>query len=319
MKIADLELLQTVGAPTVSPDGSRAVVAVGHPSFDADANVSQLWEVPLSEGEPRRLTRGIADAGPQFSPDGALIAFLREEGDASQLTIVDSRGGEPLAITDQRLGVGDFAWAPDSASIVYAARVAEEGRYGTVEGLTPAAEPARRITTLTFRANGLGYTNDRRSQLFVVNVPAIDGEPVYDRAPTVGEVDKPVRVPESRQLTHADADHRAPRVTPDGAHLVFVAALHEGRDLDLRNDVWSLPLDAAPGQEPVRLTGTEPLSVDDVAVGSDGRIWLNALALGPDATDFVAKNGAMYLIEGGAVTRLTYPAEHDLGDASVSI
>ena len=319
MKIADLELLQSVGAPTVSPDGSRAVAAVGHPSFDADANVGQLWEVPLSEGEPRRLTRGVADADPQFSPDGALIAFLRAEGGPAQLNIVDSRGGEPLPVTDQKLGVGDFAWAPDSASIVYAARVAEDGRYGTVEGLTSAAEPARRITTLNFRANGLGYTNDRRSQLFVVSLPAVDGEPSYDHAPEVGDPPKPVRVPESRQLTHADADHRAPKVTPDGTQIVFVAALHDSRDVDLRNDVWMLPLDEASGEEPVRLTGAGPLSVDDIAVGPDSRIWVNAIDLGPDGTDFVAKNGALYLIGGDSVTRLTDPAEHDFGDASLSV
>ena len=45
MKIADLELLQSVGRPTVAPDGSRAVVEVSHPSFEADSNVGQLWEV----------------------------------------------------------------------------------------------------------------------------------------------------------------------------------------------------------------------------------------------------------------------------------
>ncbi len=318
MKIADLELLQSLGRPTVAPDGSRAVVAVSHPSFDADANVGQLWEVPLSDGAPRRLTRGLADAEPRFSPDGTLLAFLRSGGVEAQLHIVDARGGEPIAITDQKLGVGDFSWAPDSASIVYAAHLAEEGRYGTVEGLTPNAEPARRITTLKFRANGMGYTNDRRSQLFVVAVPAVGAEPVYDRAPAVGEAPKPVKVPESRQLTSADADHRAPRVTPDGRAVVFVAALHDGRDLDLRNDVWMLSLE--PGdQAPVRRTGPEPLSVDDVAIGPDGRLWMTAQDMGEDGTDFVAKNGALYLIDGDTVSRLTDPAEHDLGGAPLSL
>jgi len=338
MKIADLELLHTVGRPTVAPDGSRVVAAVSHPSFEADDNVGQLWEVPLDAADagrdaaasrPRRLTRGTGDSSPQFSPDGALIAFLRSAAGPPQLVIIDARGGEPIAITDQKLGVGEFVWTPDSATIVYTARVAEPGRYGSVEGLTPVAEPARRITTLKYKANGLGYRNDRRSQLFAVDVPPIDAEPVYDRAPLPtdadGDAPKPAKVPASRQLTHGDTDHVAPRVTPDGAQVLFVAALHEGRDLDLRDDIWMLPLTGTSDDlsstpaAPVRRTGPDPLGIGDLAVGPDGRIWFTAQDLGPDGTDFVAKNGALYLIDGESVLRVTNPAEHDLADAGVTV
>lgn len=338
MKIADLELLQSVGRPTVAPDGSRAVVEVSHPSFEADQNVGQLWEVPLDGADAptdaaasraRRLTRGASDSSPQFSPDGRLIAFLRAAGGPPQLVVVDSRGGEPVAVTDQKLGVGEFAWAPDSARIVYAARVAEPGRYGSVEGLAATAEPARRITTLKYKANGLGYRNDRRSQLFVVDVPPIDAEPVYDRAPLPSDADgdppQPAKVPASRQLTEGDTDHGSPRVTPDAAHVLFVAALHEGSDLDLRDDIWMLPLtNSSDGESrsrtsPVRRTGPNPLAIGDLAVGQDGRIWFTAQDLGPDGTDFVAKNGALYLIDGETVTRVTDPAEHDLASGGVTL
>ena len=340
MKIADLELLTSLGRPTVAPDGSRVVVEVSHPSFEADDNVSQLWEVPLDGADagtdavatrPRRLTRGAGDSSPQFSPDGALIGFLRAAGGPPQLVVVDARGGEPITLTDQKLGVREFVWAPDSATIVYSARVAEPGRYGTVEGLTPVAEPARRITTLKYKANGLGYRNDRYAQLFAVEVPPIDAEPVYDRAPlpsdTGGDTPKPAKVPASRQLTDADADHTAPRITPDGGQLLFVAPLHDGADLDLRDDIWMLPLagsssDGSPSQgsaAPMRRTGPEPLAIGDLAIGPDGRIWFTALDLGPDGTDFVAKNGALYLIDGETVTRLTDPDEHDVADAGVTV
>ncbi len=326
MNTADLELLQSLGRPTVAPDGSRAVVEVSHPSFDADANVGQLWEVPLDGSRVRRVTRGSSDSSPQFSPNGDLLAYLRSEAGPPQLVVVDARGGEPLALTDQKLGVSEFVWSPDSSRIVYSARVAEPGRYGTVEGLTPPAEPARRITTLKYKANGLGYRNDRRSQLFAVELPSIDSEPVYTRAPlasdAAGEAPKPAKVPESRQLTHADADHSAPRITPDGSQLLFVAPLHDGSDLDLRDDIWMLPLADSAGHDaaaPVRRTGPDPLGIGDVAVGPDGRIWFTAQDLGPDGTDFVAKNGALYLIDGDTVTRVTNPAEHDLASSFVTV
>lgn len=335
MKSADLELLQSVGRPTVAPDGSRAVVAVSHPSFEADENVGQLWEVPLdgadagSDAEAsrsRRLTRGAADSSPQFSPDGTMIAFLRSAGGPAQLVVVDARGGEPLTLTDQKLGVGEFVWTPDSATIVYSARVAEPGRYGTVEGLAPSAEPARRITTLKYKANGLGYRADRRSQLFAVDVPSIDVEPVYDRAPrpsdAEGDAPKHVKVPASRRLTDADADHGAPRVSPDGSHLLFVAPLHESNDVDLRDDIWMLPLTSSAehgAAAPVRRTGPEPLAIGDLAIGPDGRIWFTAQDLGPDGTDFVAKSGALYLIDAETVRRVTDPAEHDLAASYITV
>ena len=332
MKISDLELLQPVGRPTVAPDGSRAVVEVFHPSFEADDNVGQLWDVPLdgadagrdaAAGRPRRLTRGAGDSSPQFSPDGALIAFLRSAGGPPQLVVIDARGGESLTLTDQKLGVGDFVWTPDSATIVYSARVPEPGRYGSVEGLTAPAEPARTITTLKYKANGLGYRNDRRVQLFAVEVPPIDAEPVYERAPmpsdAEGDTPKPVKVPVSQQLTEGDADHTAPRVTPDGTHVLFVAALHDTRDVDLRDDIWMIPLTGPSGATPVRRTGDAPLAIGDLAVGADGRIWFTAEDLGPHGTDFVAKNAALYLIHGEAVTRVTDPADHDLADASVTV
>jgi len=332
MKIADLELLQSVGRPTVAPDGGRAVVEVSHPSFEADDNVGQLWEVPLDGADagrdaavsrPRRLTRGAGDSSPQFSPDGALIAFLRSAGGPPQLVVIDARGGEPITLTDQKLGVGEFAWAPDSATIVYSARVPEPGRYGSVEGLTAPAEPARTITTLKYKANGLGYRNDRRVQLFAVEVPSIDAEPVYDRAPmpsdAEGDAPKSVKVPASRQLTEGDADHTAPRVTPDGAHVLFVAALHDSRDVDLRDDIWMIPLAGPSSTAPVRRTDDAPLAIGDLAVGADGRIWFTAEDLGPDGTDFVAKNAALYLIDPDAMTRLTDPDEHDLADASITV
>lgn len=336
MKIADLELLQSVGRPSVAPDGSRAVVEVSHPSFEADSNVSQLWEVPLDAADARRdaaasrsrrLTRGAGDSSPQFSPDGTVIAFLRATDGPPQLAIVDARGGEPLVVTDQKLGVGEFAWAPDSATIVYTARVPEPGRYGSVEGLAAPAEPARRITTLKYKANGLGYRNDRPAQLFAVDLPPADAEPVYDRAPlptdAEGDAPKPKKVPESRQLTDDGTDHAAPRVTPDGTQVVFVAALHDSSDVDLRDDIWMLPLAAsggdAPTASPVRRTGPEPLGIGDLVIGPDGRIWFTAQDLGPDGTDFVAKNGALYLIDGDSVSRLTDPADHDLAAAGLTV
>lgn len=166
MKARDLEALTSVSRPSIAPDGSRVVVSVTHPSIEADATVGQLWTVPLDGSTPRRLTRGRLDGSPEFSPDGRTIAFTRaENGAPPQLFVMEASGGEPVGLTDAKLGVESFAWSPDSARVTYTARVPEQGRYGTVEGIAPGAEPARHITELVYKDNGTGYLGDQRSQI----------------------------------------------------------------------------------------------------------------------------------------------------------
>ena len=158
---------------------------MSHPDLDADANVGQLWSVPLDGTPPRRITRGFRDSSPKFSPgwEHARVPPQQPKGTPAQLHVMAAGGGEATAITDVKLGVDDFAWSPDSARIAFVAAVAEQGRYGTVEGITPAAEPARRITSARYKQNGKGYLDDQRTHVFVVEVPDADAEPVYPAAP----------------------------------------------------------------------------------------------------------------------------------------
>src|SRR5665647_941287 len=189
MKAPDVPLLHTVSRPTVHPDGSRAVVAVHRPDFAADDYVGQLWTVALQgKPTPRRLTRGHRDAAPRFSPDGRLIAFLRSlPGAPAQLHVVDAAGGEPVQVTNLPLGVTDFRWRPDSTALGFTARVPEHGRYGTVPGIDADSEPPRRITTLRYQSNGLGYTIDRRSHVFLVPVPDVRAEPTPASVPSAAD------------------------------------------------------------------------------------------------------------------------------------
>lgn len=92
---ADLALLTTPGTPTLSPDGTTAVVAVLSPDLTADEATGSLWTVPTDgSAPPRRLTRGHRDTAPAWSPDGRWIAFLRAEpAGRAQLHVVEASGG----------------------------------------------------------------------------------------------------------------------------------------------------------------------------------------------------------------------------------
>ncbi len=181
MKPSDLDLLNSVSEPALNPDGKRAVVAVNRPDFAADAYVGQLWNVDLDSPAPRRLTRGFSDSAPQFSPDGMVLAFLRSApGGRPQLYAMPAGGGEPVQLTDRHLGVTWFRFSPDSAQIVFSSREPEQGRYGTLDGVSAGAEDPRLITTLNYRMNGAGYTRDKFVQAYVLELPDLTGEPFVE-------------------------------------------------------------------------------------------------------------------------------------------
>ncbi len=226
MKPADLGLLRIPGLPTLSPDGSRAIVAVSRPDLDEDEYVSQLWLVQVEGDEPpRQLTQGRSDSGPRFSPDGRHLAFVRKVKDGKpQLYVMPTDGGEPRQVTDHPVGAGPAQWRPDSGALAYCARVPEDGRYGTTEGVTPDKERPRRITTLEYRRDGVGFLTDRRTQVFVVDPFAEEPEPV--------------------QVTSADADADNSEVTwsPDGSLAgLRLPAPRPDADFDLRSRRLRLP------------------------------------------------------------------------------
>ncbi|WP_166872333.1 S9 family peptidase [Salinibacterium sp. ZJ450] len=329
MKFSDLPLLQSVSAPTIHPSGDRAVVSVTRPNLEADAYVGQLWEVLLS-GVPtaRRFTRGFRDTAPQFSPNGRLLAFIRSAPDvAGQLHIVDSLGGEPTTLTEAPLGVIGFRWSPDGTRIAFTARVPEAGRYRTIEGLGPDAEPARRITSTRYKANGVGYTTDRRSQVFLLEVPRADGEPVYPVAPSVDnpKPDRRSGVPKARQLTTGDFDHGDLSFSADGGSLLVVSARHERRDRDLRTDLWHITLGKPGSRARVHaelVTGTEPnRAIRLVEQTASGAILFIAHELGRGGRDFVARHDGLFIIDrpGAPARRLTEAESIDLGDCSAVV
>jgi dipeptidyl aminopeptidase/acylaminoacyl peptidase len=249
---ADLALLRTPSAPSLSPDGRLVVVAVGRIDLDANTYRGDLWVTPTDgSAPPRRFTGGKRDGRPRFSPDGRWIAFLRAgDEDKPQLHVMPADGGEPRRVCEHPLGAEAFAWSPDSTRIAYVARVPEPGRYGTDKDVPPEKEPPRRITTFQYRLDDLGFTNDRRPHLFVVDALAEGAEPV--------------------QLTRGDYDHGDPAWSPDGHVIAFVSARHDGRDEDAASDVFVVP---AEGGDPLRVTATD-LAVARPAFSPDGgTIW----------------------------------------------
>jgi dipeptidyl aminopeptidase/acylaminoacyl peptidase len=284
----DLAHLRIPSAPTLTPDGRLVAVAVGRIDLEANQYRAELWVMPTDgSAPPRRFTSGRRDVRPRFSPDGRWLAFLRAgDDDKPQLHVMAVDGGEPRRLAEHPLGVEGFAWSPDSTRIAYVARVPEEGRYGTDKDVPPEKEPPRRITGFQYRVDNVGFTFDRRPQVFVVDALAEDAEPV--------------------QVTRGDYDHGDPAWSPDGASVVFVSARHETRDEDAVSDVFVAP---AAGGDAVRVTATD-LATGRPAFSPDGAtIWF--VASEPDLAGRPTMLWSVPADGSGKPERLTDPERFD--------
>ncbi|HTJ45874.1 MAG TPA: S9 family peptidase [Kofleriaceae bacterium] len=114
-----LTRLRRVGAIDVSPDGTWLAVAVTRLGDD-DAYVSDLWRVPLGDGggAPHALTHGASkDSAPRFGAEG--LYFLSDRAEKrTQVWLLPVAGGEPIAITDEPLGVAQFELGGDTLVVL---------------------------------------------------------------------------------------------------------------------------------------------------------------------------------------------------------
>jgi dipeptidyl aminopeptidase/acylaminoacyl peptidase len=100
----DLYRLTLVGDARISPDGSRVAYVVRRLDREANDYVGNiyLWE----SGESRQLTAGGKDSAPRWSPDGEHLAFLSGREEKAQIYLLPMAGGEPIRLTEQKLGAG---------------------------------------------------------------------------------------------------------------------------------------------------------------------------------------------------------------------
>jgi dipeptidyl aminopeptidase/acylaminoacyl peptidase len=289
---SDLLRIRFVSDPQISPDGRQVAFVVTTLSEEKDAYLSNIWLVDTAGGEPRRFTTGDRrDSVPRWSPDGSQIAFVseREPGKLGQLYVLPAGGGEPIRLTDLRNGIDTVwgpVWSPDGRWLAFTSRVGgwhESDR----EDERGKSKPPRVITSLKHKADGEGFTFDRRPHVFVV--PAAGGE--------------------ARQLTDGDFPDAFSAWSPDGRWIAFTSERHPTRDDNWSADVFVVP---AQGGEPRRLTDTSgPLR--HPAFSPDGRFI--AYAGFPFPTDD-GRNARVYVVaaEGGTPQCLTEALDRGVWD-----
>ena len=125
---SDLMKIVTANQIQISPDGSKAVTVVTRKAVKNDNEyyyTRHLYLLDLiSKKEPTQLTFGDKNDGqPQWSPDGKQLAFVRTDGEKSQVWLLPLTGGEAHAITKSEYGAGRPRWSPDGKKILYTSSI----------------------------------------------------------------------------------------------------------------------------------------------------------------------------------------------------
>ena len=159
--------LQSVGDPSLSPDGNRLAYALSWVDRENLDGRSRIMMLELGSGYNHRFTQGTKDSAPRFSPDGRTLAFLRADGQGHrQVWLMPADGGEAQLLTHAPLGVSDFAWSPDSSRLVFSADVDPESPADGED--SPSVPSVRVVRRIRYRYDTLGWRGDLHPRLFLV-------------------------------------------------------------------------------------------------------------------------------------------------------
>jgi dipeptidyl aminopeptidase/acylaminoacyl peptidase len=206
----DILSLRTAGVADLSPDGRFLLYTIGEWDTATDAWSTSLYRRDLDTGDDLLVfTPADASSGAVWRPDGQAIAFLRTDGDKSEIWLMNADGADRRRLSRTSADFGALHWSPDGSALAWVAS-APVGTY--------AGSPADFVVAdgIGYRHLEAGYREGRRGQLFVMDLA--NGEP--------------------RRLFEAPLDVRALDWSPDGRQLVFEAKAEADLGWNLNTDLW---------------------------------------------------------------------------------
>ena len=117
--ISALEALGTVGAPVVSPDGSKVLFGISYESLEENRSNMDLYVMNPDGSDIKRITRTSGSESSYCWIDGGKkIAFIYAPDGVAQVWVMNADGSSRKQVTDIEKGVSGFVFSPDETKLL---------------------------------------------------------------------------------------------------------------------------------------------------------------------------------------------------------
>lgn len=272
LDVRDLQKLDRVSSPVLSPDGSTVVFAKRIVDADVVKASSSLWVRNLLARDmapPKRLTpEGWNVNSPSFSPDGKTVYFLSAKSGTQQLYAMPLVGGAPRQLTAFALDVASYKVSPDGTRVLFSTDTFADCKADF------ACTKKRLDDTAAKKSSGVVYdglfvrhwdtwADGRRSRLFVAALPEGKAKPVSSATSLTDRLDG-----DAPSKPFGGADEYT--WSPDGASVVAaIRVAGKGEAWSTNFDLYRLAADGS--SAPVNLTASNPAWDTGPVFSADGK------------------------------------------------
>jgi len=268
--------METVGNPSISPDGKNILFTRSWMDKMNDQLRSNLWIVDVEGQRVRELTHGNwKDFSPVWSPDGKKIAFLSERDETTQIHVMWLDTREVARLTHLEREPSNLVWSPDGKMLAFTCFVKDENQILAVklpqkpEGAKWAA-PAVLIDRLSWRMDGRGPQPKGYNHIFIIDAE-LGGTP--------------------RQVTSEDYSHSDPQWSSDGKKIYFSAIRKPDAEYQFRDtEIYSVDLATLEIKALTDRKGPD----QGARISPDGK-WI--AYTGYDEKDYTSTISSLYLMD----------------------
>ncbi|TXH80229.1 MAG: S9 family peptidase [Pseudoxanthomonas sp.] len=272
LDVRDLQKLDRVSSPVLSPDGSTVVFAKRIVDADVVKASSSLWVRNLLTRDmapPKRLTpEGWNVNSPSFSPDGKTVYFLSAKSGTQQLYAMPLVGGAPRQLTAFALDVASYKVSPDGTRVLFSTDTFADCKADfacTKKTLddTAAKKSSGVVYDGLFVRHWDTWADGRRSRLFVAALPEGKAKPVSSATSLTDRLDG-----DAPSKPFGGADEYT--WSPDGASVVAaIRVAGKGEAWSTNFDLYQVAADGS--SAPVNLTASNPAWDTGPVFSADGK------------------------------------------------